>query len=188
MTRARPSRIVPHVSGLIGTSVARRDAPAKVTGAARYTDDLVVEGAWFGLTVRSTEPHARLLGIDRDPAFDWSRVVVVTAADIPGENVVHLMKDDQPVLVADEIRHHAEPVALVAAPDPATARAARAAIRLRTEPLPAGARPARVREGLRPLRDREGRPRGRASPRPTWSSKGTTGSAPRSTSTSSRRR
>ena len=126
-----------HPSGtVIGRSVPRRDAPAKVTGAARYTDDLIVEGAWFGLTVRSTEPHARLLGIDRDPAFDWSRVVVVTAADIPGENVVHLIHDDQPALVADEIRHHAEAVALVAAPDPATARAARAAIHLRTEPLP----------------------------------------------------
>src|SRR5665647_1450676 len=72
----------------------------------------------------------------RDPAFDWSRVAVVPAADIPGENVVHLIYDDQPALVADEIRHHAEAVALVAAPDPATARAARAAIHLRTEPLP----------------------------------------------------
>ena len=124
------------MGGPIGTSVPRRDAPAKVTGAARYTDDLVVEGTWFGLTVRATEARARLLGIDRDPAFDWSRVVVVTAADIPGENVVNLIYDDQPALVVDEIRHHAEPVALVAAPDPATARAARAAIHLRTEPLP----------------------------------------------------
>ncbi len=124
------------MSGLIGTSVARRDAPAKVTGAARYTDDLVVDGAWFGLTVRSSEARARLLGVERDPSFDWSRVVVVTAPDIPGENVVNLMYDDQPALVSDEVRHHAEAVVLVAAPDPATARAARAAIRLRTEPLP----------------------------------------------------
>ena len=91
---------------------------AKVLGAARYTDDLVVPGAWHGCTVRATEPHARLLGIERDPAFDWSRVVVLTAADVPGENVIHLMKDDQPVLAADEIRHVGEPVALVAAPDP----------------------------------------------------------------------
>jgi len=123
------------VGRLIGTSVPRRDAPAKLTGAARYADDLVVPGAWYGLTVRSTEAHARLLAIERDPAFDWSGVVVVTAADVPGENVVHLMADDQPALAAGEIRHHAEPVALVAAPDPATARAARDAIRLRTEPL-----------------------------------------------------
>ena len=115
----------------------RREGPDKLTGAARFTDDLVVPGAWFGATVRSTEPHARLLGIDLDPGFDWSSVVVVTAADIPGDNVVALIVDDQPVLVADEIRHVAEPVALVAAPDPATARAARNAIHLRTEPLPA---------------------------------------------------
>ena len=115
----------------------RREGPDKLTGAARFTDDLVVPGAWFGATVRSTEPHARLLGIDFDPAFDWSSVVVVTAADVPGANVVARIEEDQPALVADEIRHVAEPVALVAAPDPAMARAARDAIRLRTEALPA---------------------------------------------------
>jgi len=121
---------------VVGWSVPRREAPEKLTGRARYTDDLVFPGAWFGATVRSSEPHARLLGIERDPAFDWSGVVVLTAADIPGENVVHLIVDDQPVLAADVIRHHAEPVALVAAPDAATARAACDHIHLRTEPLP----------------------------------------------------
>ncbi len=120
---------------MVGRPVPRREAPEKLTGRARYTDDLVFPGAWFGATVRSSEPHARLHAIDRDPDFDWSGVVVLTAADIPGENVVHLMVDDQPVLVADVIRHHAEPVALVAAADPATARAACDHVRLRTEPL-----------------------------------------------------
>lgn len=118
-------------------SPLRREGPEKLTGAARFTDDLVVPGAWYGATVRSTEPHARLIGIDLDPGFDWSRVVVVTAADIPGENVVELIVDDQPALAADVIRHVAEPVALVAAPGRALAVAARDAIRLRTEPLPA---------------------------------------------------
>lgn len=125
------------MSTVLGVPVPRRDAPAKVTGAARYTDDLVVPGAWYGATVRSTEARARLLGVDLDPAFDWSRVVVVRASDIPGDNVVHLEADDQPALVDDEIRHPAEAVALVAGPDPATVRAACAAIHLRTEPLPA---------------------------------------------------
>ncbi|HYO44156.1 MAG TPA: xanthine dehydrogenase family protein molybdopterin-binding subunit [Candidatus Limnocylindrales bacterium] len=115
----------------------RREGFEKLTGATLYTDDLVVPGAWYGATVRSTEPHARLLGIDLDPAFDWSGVVVVTAADIPGENVVASIALDQPALVADEIRHVAEAVALIAAPDPALARAARDAVHLRTEPLPA---------------------------------------------------
>jgi Aerobic-type carbon monoxide dehydrogenase, large subunit CoxL/CutL homologs len=120
-----------------GTAVPRRGGLEKVTGRARFTDDLVFPGAWYGVTVRSTEPHARLLAIEPDPDFDWSGVVLVTAADIPGDNVVQLMVDDQPALVADEIRHVAEPVALVAAPDPTLARAARDHVHLRTEPLPA---------------------------------------------------
>ena len=121
------------------TAPLRREGPAKLTGAALYTDDLVFPGAWYGATIRSTEPHAKLLGIDLDPAFDWSRVTVVTAADIPGDNVVSLISDDQPVLVpvGGEIRHHAEPVALLAAADRETLRAVRGRVHLRTEPLPA---------------------------------------------------
>jgi len=117
----------------------RREGPAKLTGAAKYADDLVFPGAWFGATIRSTQPRARLLGIDLDDAFDWKRVVVVTADDIPGENVVSLIDDDQPVLVpvGGEIRHQAEACALIAAPDRATLREARRRVRLRTERLPA---------------------------------------------------
>ncbi|HET6380126.1 MAG TPA: xanthine dehydrogenase family protein molybdopterin-binding subunit [candidate division Zixibacteria bacterium] len=116
----------------------RREGPAKLTGEAKYADDLVFPGAWYGATIRSSEPRARLLGIELDDAFDWKRVVVVTADDIPGTNVVSLIDDDQPVLVpiGGEIRHQAEPCALVAAPDRATVREARRHIRLRTEPLP----------------------------------------------------
>jgi len=115
----------------------RREGPAKLTGTALYTDDLVFPGAWYGQTIRSTVAHGQLLGIELDPAFDWSRVVVLTAADLPGENVVSLIKDDQPILVADEIRHQAEPVALLAAPDRETLREAKQRIHLRTADLPA---------------------------------------------------
>jgi CO/xanthine dehydrogenase Mo-binding subunit len=113
----------------------RREGPAKLTGTALYTDDLVFPGAWYGHTIRSTEARARLLEVELDPAFDWSRVVVVTAADIPGPNIVNLIQDDQPILAFGEIRHHAEPVALVAAPDRALLREAAAHVTLRTEPL-----------------------------------------------------
>jgi CO/xanthine dehydrogenase Mo-binding subunit len=117
----------------------RREGPAKLTGAAKYADDLVFPGAWFGATIRSTQPHARLIGIDLDDAFDWKRVILVTADDIPGENVVSLIDDDQPVLVpvGGEIRHQAEPCALIAAPDRATLHAAKRHVKLRTERLPA---------------------------------------------------
>ena len=121
-----------------GTAPLRREGPAKLTGAAKYADDLVFPGAWFGATIRSSDAHARFVALDLDPAFDWSSVVVVTAADIPGDNVVSSIKADQPILVPldGEIQHHAEPLALLAATDRATLRAARQAVRVRTEPLP----------------------------------------------------
>jgi len=127
-----PGRAVP-------AAPLRREGPAKLTGAAKYADDLVFPGAWFGATIRSVEPHARLDGIELDDAFDWKRVAVVTAQDIPGDNIVSLIDDDQPVLVpiGGEIRHQAEPCALIAAPDRATLREARRHVRLRTERLPA---------------------------------------------------
>ncbi len=135
-----PVRAPQHDETSVGRARAlplRREGPAKLNGTAEYTDDMVFPGAWYGHTLRSNEAHARLLGIDLDPDFDWSRVVVMTANDIPGDNIVSLISDDQPVLVVDEIRHHSEPVALLAAPDRETLRAAKGRIRLRTEPLPA---------------------------------------------------
>jgi CO/xanthine dehydrogenase Mo-binding subunit len=142
-----PTRSAPHAlfvapgpitRGRAAAAPLRREGPAKLTGEAKYADDLVFPGAWYGATIRSTEPHARLVAIDRtDDDFDWSKVVLVTAADIPGDNVVSLIDDDQPVLVplGGEIRHQAEPLALLAAADRATLREARRRIRARTEPL-----------------------------------------------------
>ncbi|HXI80414.1 MAG TPA: xanthine dehydrogenase family protein molybdopterin-binding subunit, partial [Verrucomicrobiae bacterium] len=99
--------------------------------------DLVFPGAWFGATIRSTDAHARFDGFDLDPAFDWSRIAVVDASDIPGDNIVSLISDDQPVLVpvGGEIQHHAEPLILLAAADRETLRRARRAIAIRTTPI-----------------------------------------------------
>ena len=117
----------------------RREGPAKLTGTALYTDDIVVPGAWYGATIRSTDAHATFDALDLDPTFDWSKVVLVTADDIPGDNVIASIKSDQPILVpiGGEIQHHAEPLALLAAPDRATLREARRRVALRTTPLPA---------------------------------------------------
>ena len=122
----------------IGRSVPRREGAAKVTGAARYTDDLAVPGAWYGKTIRSTVPRGRIRSITLDPTFDWSRVVVVTADDIPGDNVVQLIRDDQPVLApkGGEIRHKEEPILLLAAADRGTLEEAARHVRIDLEPLP----------------------------------------------------
>ena len=113
----------------VGTDLVRPEGPAKVDGSALYVADLVVPGAWVGGCVRSDVARGELTGFERDPAFDFSRVVVVGPADIPGENVQALIVDDQPVLCARDVEHAGEPLLLVAAPDRATLHAALAAIR-----------------------------------------------------------
>jgi CO/xanthine dehydrogenase Mo-binding subunit len=117
----------------------RIDGVAKVTGRAMYLDDLDAEGAWHGATVRSQVAHGVLEAVELDPAFDWSQVAVVTAADIWGKNTIALIEEDQPALVpiGGRVMHRDEPIALVAAPTRALAFAAARAVRPRIAPLPA---------------------------------------------------
>jgi len=123
----------------IGASVPKVDGAAKVTGAARFVDDLEVSGALHGHTVRSSIAHGTLRAIRLDPAFDWSDVTVVTADDIPGRNAIAAIEEDQPALVpvGGRIMHCHEPVALVAAPTRLRAEQAAAHVLLDVDEAPA---------------------------------------------------
>ncbi len=120
----------------VGTSVPRVDGAAKVTGEARYVDDLPrMPGELFGATVRSPVARGILKGIHLDPAFDWAGVTVVNASDL-AVNTVALIVDDQPILAASKINHAYEPVALLACESEEKLARARCAVRLDIEPLP----------------------------------------------------
>src|SRR5438552_17697751 len=121
----------------IGRSVLRKEGPAKVTGPALYVDDVAPAGTLQGVTVRSPVPRGRLKGIRFDPAINWDEYTIVTAADIPGANVVKLIVDDQPYLASDVVNHAEEPVVLIAHKDRARADAARRRVTIEIEPLPA---------------------------------------------------
>ncbi len=123
--------------GYVGRSILRSDADAKLRGRAQYVDDLKIPGLWHGFVVRSPVAHGKLRGLRQDPAFDWSRVTVVTAADIPGENLVDMFVKDMPYIAHDEVQYIGEPVALVAAPTLQLAQAAAACIHPDIDPLPA---------------------------------------------------
>ncbi len=98
----------------VGHNVPRKDSRAKVTGAARYVDDLRVPGLLFGATVRSTIPRGRITArhVPRRRGL-----VSADFRDVPGANVVALITDDQPCLAESEVRHVAEPVLLLAHAD-----------------------------------------------------------------------
>ncbi|HET7219651.1 MAG TPA: xanthine dehydrogenase family protein molybdopterin-binding subunit [Vicinamibacterales bacterium] len=101
----------------IGQSIPRREGRAKVTGHARYVDDLALPGMLHGITVRSPSPRGFITRIDYGPDVDWADFTIVTAKDIPGKNCVSLILDDQPYLADGRVNHPEEPVVLLAHAD-----------------------------------------------------------------------
>ena len=122
---------------LVGRNVPRKEGRAKVTGAARYADDVVLPGMIHGATVRSTAARGRITGVRFGGDIPWDEFTVVTAADIPGENAVALIQLDQPYLASEFVNHPEEPVVLLAHPDKHLLERARRAVAIDVEPLPA---------------------------------------------------
>jgi CO/xanthine dehydrogenase Mo-binding subunit len=96
----------------VGRKVPRKEGVAKVTGAARYVDDISFPGMLHGTTIRSTIARGEILAVRHGLHRDG--FTVVDFRDIPGRNVVALIEDDQPFLAEREVRHAAEPVLLLA--------------------------------------------------------------------------
>ncbi|MCX5386388.1 xanthine dehydrogenase family protein molybdopterin-binding subunit [Streptomyces sp. NBC_00083] len=127
-----------HIKGGIGASTLRPDGTLKVTGEFAYSSDMWHEDMVWGHTLRSTVAHARIDAIDITEAVAMPGVyAVLTYDDLPTQ-VKHygLEIKDTPVLAHGRVRHHGEPVALVAADHPETARRAAAKIRIDYTELP----------------------------------------------------
>ncbi|NIH84874.1 xanthine dehydrogenase subunit D [Amycolatopsis granulosa] len=120
----------------IGSSPRRPDGVVKVRGEFAYSSDLWHEDMVWGVTLRSPHPSARIRGIDITDALRVPGVqAVLTHEDVPGVNRYGLEHPDQPVLAVDVVRYQGEPVALVAADHPETARRAAGRIRVDYEVL-----------------------------------------------------
>ncbi len=114
----------------------RREGRAKVTGQARYLDDLTMPGMLYGATVRSAVPRGRIVEIDYGPGIPWDEVTIVTADDVPGRNRVALIVDDQPYLADEIVNHPEEPIVLLAHHDRYVVEEARRAVTVHIDPLP----------------------------------------------------
>jgi xanthine dehydrogenase molybdenum-binding subunit len=132
----------------IGTLVPRPDAVAKVTGTARYTDDLCFAGMLHARVKRAGVPHAIVRRLDVSKARNLPGVVaVLTAEDIPGEHNHGLVIPDWPILVGvgERVRYVGDALAIVAAETRALATQALAQIEVELEPQPVIADPIQAR-------------------------------------------
>jgi CO/xanthine dehydrogenase Mo-binding subunit len=122
----------------VGRSALRKEGPQKVTGQAKYIDDLPFPGVIHGTTVRSQIARGKIKKIHFEGSIPWSEFTIVTAKDIEqGRNYVALILQDQPYLADELINHPEEAVVLLAHPDPYLLEEARKSVRIETESLPA---------------------------------------------------
>jgi CO/xanthine dehydrogenase Mo-binding subunit len=151
-----PAGLETTVTGGVGESPIRPDATLKVSGEFAFSSDLWADDMLWGATVRSPHPRARIVGIDLTEAVRLPGVyAVLTAEDVPGTVHYGLEIRDQPVLAVDRVRYQGEPVAIVAADHPETARRAAARIAVEYEvQTPVTDAEAALAPGAVPVHDR----------------------------------
>jgi len=94
-------------------------------------------GLLHATVLASPIPHGRIVRLDTTPAAGIEGVAcVLTAADIPGENQVGGIVQDEPLLAEGEIHFAGQPIVAVIADSPRRARQAAAAIEVEFEELP----------------------------------------------------
>jgi len=122
---------------VVGSSVARVDGIPKVTGQAKFADDISFPNMLYAKVLRSKYAHALIKNINTNQAKALAGVVaVLTAEDVPGRNGYGIHIKDQPVLAKDKVRNYGDAVAVVAAETLEIAEQALQLIELEYEPLP----------------------------------------------------
>ncbi|MFN2515153.1 MAG: xanthine dehydrogenase family protein molybdopterin-binding subunit, partial [Pyrinomonadaceae bacterium] len=120
----------------IGKSAPRKEGRKKVTGQALYVDDISFPGMLHGTTVRSPKARGRIKNISFEGDIPWDEFTIVTARDIPGDNYVALILNDQPYLADEVVNHPEEPILLLAHEDKYLLEEARRNVRVEIEELP----------------------------------------------------
>lgn len=120
------------------TKAWRNDARSKVTGGAKFTDDLKFPRLLHAAPVYSDFVHARIIRVVTDDAAKAPGVVrVLTARDVPGANCFGQIIHDYRIFADDKVRYNGDVVALVVAETRDLAIRAASLVRVEAEVLPA---------------------------------------------------
>src|SRR5499425_424458 len=130
-------RMTPGKFSVIGQSLPKIDAWAKVTGETRFADDLVLPRMAYAKLLRSPHAHALIKRIDTSRAKAIPGVyAVITGHDLPRVKFGILpVSQDEEALCVEKVRMVGDAVAAVAAVDEETAERAARLIEVEYEPL-----------------------------------------------------
>ncbi|AQR93704.1 xanthine dehydrogenase family protein molybdopterin-binding subunit [Clostridium saccharoperbutylacetonicum] len=118
----------------IGVSIPRKEAFDKVTGKAKYTDDLTQTGILHAKILTSRYAHAKIKSIDVSEAQKALGVQAVITGDYCPV-LCGTMIEDRPPIAIDKVRYYGEPVAVVVANSEQNAMKALKLIKVEYEPL-----------------------------------------------------
>jgi len=120
----------------VGKEISRNDEKEKITGAAKYVDDIDFgPNLLYAEIVESPYPHALIKKIDTSEAEKVEGVVkVVTGKDFPYKFGLYMK--DRYIFAQDRVRFIGEQVAAVVARDPKIAQRAAKLVKVEYEPLP----------------------------------------------------
>ena len=93
---------LPESDGTVGTRLPKYKAQQLVLGQHRYVDDIRMEGMVYGALKFSDHPRAVVKKLDVLQAEQAPGVLrVLTAADVPGDRIIGLIRQDWPLMVAE---------------------------------------------------------------------------------------
>jgi xanthine dehydrogenase molybdenum-binding subunit len=139
---------------VVGRTQVRPDAVDKVTGQARFSDDLAFDGMLYARVKRAGIPHAFLRRLDIGKARALPGVAaVLTAADLPAEKNHGLVIYDWPILVGlgERVRYVGDALAILAAGTQEIADEAVGLIEAEFEELPVVSDPIQARQPEAPV-------------------------------------
>ncbi len=124
------------------------DSNGHVRGESLYLDDIPVQnGTLYGQIFDANCAHARIISVDYTKARELPGVVrIITHEDVPGENEIGGIIQDEPLFAENEVHFWGMPIALIVAESELIARKARDLIEINYEKLPVIVDPKEAKE------------------------------------------
>ena len=115
------------------------DVIKHVKGESLFVDDFAVpQGTLYIAVFDSPVARGKIVNVDYSEAEKYPGVkAIITASDIPGENQIGNIIQDETLLAENEVEYIGEPIALIVAESADVARKARELIKIEIEELPA---------------------------------------------------
>ncbi len=116
-----------------------KDSYTHVRGESLFVDDInVKQGTLHAIVFDSPVANGRIINVDYSAALQLAGVAkIFTYADIPGENQIGAIIQDEPLFAENEVHYQGQPIALVVAESLSIAKKAKKLIKIKFEEFPA---------------------------------------------------